>query len=215
MPTYASNASFTPASDVNVSGTWNFVNTPTFGSGATGAIVTTTGTQTLSSKTLTSPTMTSPSITGATITGTVTVATGASLVNPSITGATLTGAFTGAHTVASGASITTPTILFTSANVTATGSTGSDAAGLSAITPVIVTATGVSGAGVNLPTGAAVVGACYIIHNKMTGVLKIYSTGATINGTTGTTAFSLTATGNLQATAICTVAGAWSIAGNT
>jgi hypothetical protein len=151
---------------------------------------------------------TNANITGATISGTVTIAAGSTLTAPAIAGAA---------TMASGAILTTPTIKFTAQDVIATGATGGAGAALSAIYPVIVTcnATGVSGAGVDLPTGAAVAGAWYQIINQMTGVLKIYAVGGTINGTTGTTAFSLTATGNKMATAICTVAGAWSIAGNT
>jgi uncharacterized protein YjbI with pentapeptide repeats len=154
-----------------------------------------------------------PSITGAVITGTVTVATGAALINPSITGAVVTGTVT----VASGATLTTPTVIFTSSDVIATGATGSTAAAAPSVYPAFVhcNSTGVSGAGLNLPTGAAVAGAFYVIMNSMTGDLNIYSTGATINGVTGTTAFALTATGNRTAIAACSVAGAWRIHGNT
>jgi hypothetical protein len=113
--------------------------------------------------------------------------------------------------------LTTPTIVQTAQDVIATGATGTTAAALSAVTPCLVNAnsTGVSGAGVALPTGAALPGAQYTIMNSMTGVLKIYAVGGTINGTTGTTAFSLSSTGNLLAVAICTVAGAWQVKGNT
>src|SRR5262245_48167322 len=102
-----------------------------------------------------------------------------------------------------------PTFRQTALDVTATGATGSTATDLGLAFPAYVTATGASGAGVNLNTGAAVPGAVFWIKNMMTGVLKIYSVGATMNGTTGTTAISLTATGNLTVQAFCTVAGAW------
>lgn len=100
-------------------------------------------------------------------------------------------------------------------DVTATGSTGSTAAALPATTPCVVTATGTSGAGVGIPKEAAMPGARYDIKNCTTGVLKVYAVGGTINGTTGTTAISITATGNLGASFICTEAGAWQSFGNT
>ncbi len=111
--------------------------------------------------------------------------------------------------------LTTPTVLFTAATVTATGATGSAAAALSAVTPALYTVTGASGAGVALPTGAAVAGAYYVLVNKMTGAFNVYAVGGTINGVTGTTAFPVTATGNLTANVLCVSAGAWSITGNT
>lgn len=60
--------SFLPASDYNITGLWNFEQDPTFGSGGTGAIVTTTGTQTLTNKTLTAPVLTTPDLGVATAT---------------------------------------------------------------------------------------------------------------------------------------------------
>lgn len=137
--------------------------------------------------------------------------TGQTLVSPVITGS---------PTIASGATITsptitTPTLTWTAVQVTATGATGSAAASLGSVYPAVVCATGASGAGVNLPTGAAVAGAVYIIKNMMTGALNVYSVGATINGTTGTTAYPITATGNLTAVAFCVNAGAWQVGLNT
>src|SRR5262245_18953199 len=89
------------------------------------------------------------------------------------------------------------TFRYTALDVTSTGATGSTATDLGLNFPAYVTATGASGVGVNLNTGACVPGAVFWIKNMMTGVLKIYSVGATMNGTTGTTAISVTATGNL------------------
>ncbi len=42
-----------------------------------------------------------------------------------------------------------------------------------------------------------------------TGVCKVYSVGATINGTTGTTAFSMDTTGTDKTWFACVTAGAW------
>ena len=61
----------------------------------------------------------------------------------------------------------------------------------------------------NLPI--PVVGAYYWVKNQTTGVLKVYSVGATINGTTGTTAISISATGTLTAGFGCSTAGAWQV----
>lgn len=110
-------------------------------------------------------------------------------------------------------SVANPAIQFNSQEVTATGATGSAAAAVTVPLPAFLNCTGTSGAGINLPYPAA--GAKAVIRNAMTGVLKIYSVGATINGTTGTTAVSLTATGNLTAWAECSTAGAWYVLGNT
>lgn len=91
--------------------------------------------------------------------------------------------------------------------VTITGATGTTAAPITAQAPAFLNVTGTSGAGLNLPYPQP--GWSYTIRNGTTGVCKIYSVGATINGTTGTTAVSLTATGNLTAVAKCSTAGAW------
>lgn len=111
------------------------------------------------------------------------------------------------------ASLTTPTVFQYVQEVTATGSTGSTAAIVTVPPCAFLNATGTSGAGINLPVPVA--GHSYMVKNNGTGVIKLYSVGATINGTTGTTAFSLTATGNLMAFANCSTAGAWQVAGNT
>lgn len=110
-------------------------------------------------------------------------------------------------------SLSNPTIAGQVQGVTATGATGSTAATITAGSPAFLMVTGTSGAGINLPYPQP--GAAYEIQNGTTGVVKIYSVGATINGTTGTTAVSLTATGNLLAFANCVTAGAWLVAGNT
>lgn len=63
MPTnYQSGGAFLPEGDYNVKGQWNFEQDPTFGASGTGAIVTTTGTQTLTNKTLTAPVLTTPDL---------------------------------------------------------------------------------------------------------------------------------------------------------
>jgi hypothetical protein len=111
------------------------------------------------------------------------------------------------------ASLVTPYVLQNTQEVTITGSTGSTAATITAAPLAFLNVTGTSGAGLNLPVPQT--GMQYIIKNGTTGVCKIYSVGATINGTTGTTAFSLTATGNLTAIAGCSTSGAWQVFGNT
>ena len=150
------------------------------------------------------------SVTGnTTITGTLAVSSGVTFSST----LAVSGAITATGANVFGAS----TLPFTAAELIATGSTGSSAAAAPSVYPAFVncTATGVSGAGINLPTGACVTGAFYTIFNQMTGVLNIYGVGATINGTTGTTPFALSATGNRMAIACVTTAGAWLIRGNT
>lgn len=150
------------------------------------------------------------------LTGTVNL--GGSVTTTGATTVNLSGATTVTlpnATAMTGTVITTPTITFTSQDLIATGATGSAAAAVSSAFPVLVNcnATGVSGAGINLPVPVA--GNFAVITNAMTGVLAIYSVGATQNGTTGTTAVNLTATGNRTMLATCTVAGAWNLRGNT
>lgn len=69
MANYQSGGAFLPEGDYNIKGQWNFELDPTFGTAQTGAIVTTTGTQTLTNKTLTAPTVTTPTVTSPTVTG--------------------------------------------------------------------------------------------------------------------------------------------------
>ena len=97
--------------------------------------------------------------------------------------------------------------------ITATGATGSTAATVTVYPPAFLNSTGVSGTGINLPVPS--VGDRYVIKNGGTGALAIYSVGATINGTTGTTAVTLTATGDKGAVAYCATAGAWQVFLNT
>jgi hypothetical protein len=139
-----------------------------------------------------------------------TTLTNKTLTTPTITAPTISGA----ATLASGATITTPTVTMTTTGVTGTGTTGSNAASLPTVTPAFITATGASGSGVALPTGP--IGAAYFIANLTTGDLNVYCVGGTINGTTGTTAVVITATGNRSAWAYNTSAtGAWQVRGNT
>lgn len=158
----------------------------------------------------TGATITNPTITGAVISGTVTVASGATLTTPVITGATISGTVT----VASGATLTTPSLLVTTALVTATGATGGSGAALTAVTPQAIIVTGATGSGVDLPTGPA--GLAYYIQNVAAATMRFYCVGGTINGTTGTTAYTITNTGNKAAWAFNTSAtGAWFVGGNT
>ena len=103
----------------------------------------------------------------------------------------------------------------TAQSVTITGATGTSAAQIpaGAAWPLVIAATGTSGAGVNLPVGTG--GEIFALYNLTTGVCKIYSVGATINGTTGTTAVSLTATGNKSVVGFCYGAGVWAVVFNT
>jgi len=93
--------------------------------------------------------------------------------------------------------------------VTATGATGSTAAVVTAYPGAFLNATGASGTGLNLPVPQ--VGDRFFIKNNGTGALNVYSVGATINGTTGTTAFAVTATGDKGALAHCATSGAWQV----
>lgn len=94
--------------------------------------------------------------------------------------------------------------------ITATGATGTTAAVVTVPFPAYLNATGTSGAGINLPVPT--VGMEYWVKNLTTGALKVYSVGATINGTTGTTAVTISATGNLAEAFWCSTAGAWQVA---
>ncbi len=142
-----------------------------------------------------------------TLTGTL---TGGAFVGPTITAPVMSGALT----VASGATLTTPAIRLTTSSVTATGATGGSGAVLPTVTPAFITITGATGSGVDLPTGPS--GASYFLNNVAAATMRIYCVGGTINGTTGTTAATITNTGNHAAWAYCTSAsGAWFLAGNT
>jgi hypothetical protein len=104
---------------------------------------------------------------------------------------------------------TAPVINMESQEITITGSTGSTAANVTINAPGFLNATGTSGAGLNLPV--PIPGMQYWVKNNTTGVCKVYSVGATINGTTGTTAVSISATGTLAAGFLCATAGAWQV----
>lgn len=118
-----------------------------------------------------------------------------------------------AFTTAPAQQIPQPVLSNNAQEITATGATGSDAAIVTIPAPGFFSVTGASGAGINLPI--PVVGAHYEFQNKMTGAFNLYCVGGSINGTTGTTAYAVTTTGNDLAIANCSTAGAWSIAGNT
>ena len=100
--------------------------------------------------------------------------------------------------------------------VTLTGTTGTDAAIVTVPMPAFLNLSGASGAGVNLPVPRA--GDSIAIKNSGSGTTKIYCVGGSINGTSGTTAVSVTSTGILGGTWFCATAGAWQTAplpGNT
>jgi hypothetical protein len=106
-------------------------------------------------------------------------------------------------------SLTNPYVLYNAQEITSTGSTSADAAIVKVPSPAFLNITGATSSGVNL--GVPSVGESYVLNNKTTGTIKIYCAGGSINGTTGTTSFDITATGNHAAQAFCSTAGAWQI----
>jgi hypothetical protein len=100
-----------------------------------------------------------------------------------------------------------PVTITNAQEVTLTGSTGTDAAVVTTPWPAILNCSGASGAGLNLPV--PVVGAQYVIKNSSSGTMKAYCVGGSINGTTGTTAITITTTGALGDILWCATAGAW------
>jgi len=100
-----------------------------------------------------------------------------------------------------------PVLITNAQEVTLTGSTGTDAATVTVPSPAILNCSGASGAGVNLPVPT--VGMQYAIKNTSSGTMKVYCVGGSLNGTTGTTAVSLTTTGTLGDIFWCATAGAW------
>ena len=132
-------------------------------------------------------------------------------VNGSVT---VDGAFavTGTTTIPSGATITTPRMTFSVQAITATGTTGSTAAAVAVSAPAILTVTGGTGAsGVNLPVPVA--GDVFWVKSIGSGA-QVYCVGGTIFGTTGvtgTTAYPLSATGNLGSGFMCVTAGTWQV----
>lgn len=93
--------------------------------------------------------------------------------------------------------------------ITITGATGTTAAVVTVPAPAYLNATGTSGAGINLPVPT--VGMNYWVKNLTTGDCKIYCVGGTINGTTGTTAVTISTTGNKGEAFWCSTAGAWQV----
>jgi len=100
-----------------------------------------------------------------------------------------------------------PVTITNAQEVTLTGTTGTDAAVVVTPSPAILNCSGTSGAGVNLPVPT--VGMSYVVKNTSSGTMKVYCVGGSINGTTGTTAVSLTTTGTLGDQFFCATAGAW------
>lgn len=93
--------------------------------------------------------------------------------------------------------------------VTATGATGTTAAVITPAAMAFLNVTGTSGTGINLPVPR--VGDFYMVRNGTTGALLVYSVGSTINGVTGVTGVSISATGTLGAGFACSTAGAWRV----
>ncbi len=100
-----------------------------------------------------------------------------------------------------------PVAITNAQEVTLTGTTGTDAAIVTAPSPAILNCSGASGAGINLPVPT--VGMSYVVKNSSSGTMKIYCVGGSLNGTTGTTAVSMTTTGTLGDQWFCATAGAW------
>ncbi len=100
-----------------------------------------------------------------------------------------------------------PVFITNAQEVTLTGTTGTDAAVVTAPSGAILNCSGASGAGVNLPVPS--VGMSYAVKNTSSGTMKIYCVGGSLNGTTGTTAVSLTTTGTLGDHWYCATSGAW------
>ena len=121
-------------------------------------------------------------------------------------------AFTEANTYVGQHDVQVPSLYrMQTQEITATGTTGSTAATLVGGPMLFVNSTGATDAGINLwvPT----VGDSVIIHNdSTTGAVKVYSLGSTINGASGATGVSITATGTKGAMFICSTAAAWRIA---
>ena len=116
---------------------------------------------------------------------------------------------TGTTTIPSGATITQPRIVFAVQAITVTGATGSTAAAVTITPPGLITLSGGTGAsGVNLAVPAA--GDLYLIKSIGSGA-QVYCVGGTINATTGTTAYPMTATGSRGAAFMCVTAGVWQV----
>lgn len=94
------------------------------------------------------------------------------------------------------------------AEMTMTGTTGSNAAPVTVPWPAFLDVTGTTG-GINLPV--PVVGARYWVKNASAATVNVYCVGGTINGTTGTTAVTITTTGNKGESFRCATAGAWQV----
>jgi hypothetical protein len=106
-----------------------------------------------------------------------------------------------------------PVTITNAQEVTITGSTGTDAAVVTVPWPGFLNCSGASGAGLNLPV--PVVGAQYVVHNAASGAVNVYCVGGSINGTTGTTAVTITTTGTDGDIFWCATAGAWQTVPNS
>ncbi len=111
---------------------------------------------------------------------------------------------------AAAVAIVAPVLITNAQEVTLTGTTGTDAGVVVVPSPAILNCSGASGAGVNLPVPK--VGQSYVVKNSSSGTMKIYCVGGSINGTTGTTAVTITTTGALGDQFFCATAGAWQTA---
>lgn len=128
---------------------------------------------------------------------------------PPSTGQQLTApVITGAMTVTGGAA----SFYWQTAALTATGTTGSNAANVTIGPPGLITVTGAASSGINLPVPLG--GEFYMIKNLAAATINIYCVGGTINGTTGTTAATLTNTGTKGEGFMSVVAGQWQTAPN-
>jgi hypothetical protein len=94
------------------------------------------------------------------------------------------------------------------AEMTMTGTTGSNAAPVTVPAPAFLDVTGTTG-GINLPVPT--VGMRYWVKNAAAAALNVYCVGGSINGTTGTTAVSISNTGNKGESFRCATAGAWQV----
>lgn len=100
-----------------------------------------------------------------------------------------------------------PVTLTNAQEVTITGTTGTEAAVVTAPWPAVLNCSGASGAGLNLPVPK--VGAQYVVKNSGSGTTKVYCVGGSFNGTTGTTSVDITTTGTKGDIFWCATDGAW------
>jgi hypothetical protein len=94
--------------------------------------------------------------------------------------------------------------------LTATGTTGSNAANITAGPMAFVNTTGASGAGINLWVPS--VGDVVMVHNdSTTGSVLVYSVGSTLAGVTGVSGVTITSTGTKGTILACHTAATWTV----